>query len=89
MKTQEQGLVARLTSQLISRGVDNAQSEAIKILKERGHLDSSGCLTEEGLKRQAMGSEGRAKARAEKASGGAHSAKDYRYDPKLNRCVLK
>ena len=89
MKTHEQGLVARLTSQLTSRGVENPQSEAISILKARGHLDADGNLTKEGAARQALGAEGRAKDRAAKAAGGAHKASAYSYDKKTNRATLK
>lgn len=82
-----QGLIDRLTSQLASRGVNNANQEAITLLKSRGHLDDRGNLTPEGLKRQQMGADGRAKDRASKRSGKPVSA--FKYDPKTNRATLK
>jgi hypothetical protein len=87
MKPHEQGLVARLTSQLTTRGVNDPHSEAIAILKARGHLDSAGNLTVAGLRRQNMGAEGRAKDRAAKASGRVPS--DFVYSKKTNRATLK
>ena len=87
MKTHEQGLLARLTSQLTSRGVENPESEAIAILKTRGHLNADGELTAEGRKRQNMGAEGRAKDRAAKAAGKPVSA--FQYNKKTNRATLK
>lgn len=82
-----QGLVDRLTSQLASKGMKDAQGEAIAILKRRGHLDNDGKLTTEGQKRQTMGPEGRAKDRAAKATGRSPAA--YKYNPKTNTATLK
>lgn len=89
MIKHEQGLVARLTSQLASRGVENPHSEAVSILKTRGHLDSDGNLTKEGKARQALGAEGRAKDRAAKYAGGKRKASDYTYNRKTNQATLK
>jgi len=82
-----QTLVDRLTSQLTATGVKDPKGEAIAILKARGHLDAKGELTPEGLKRQAMGPDGRAKDRASKLSGKPASA--YTYDKATNKAVLK
>lgn len=82
-----QGLVDRLISQLAARGVKDAKGDAISILKARGHLDTAGKLTAEGQKRQDMGPDGRAKARAAKVSG--RPVTDYKYNPKTNMATLK
>lgn len=76
-------LVVRLTNQLAARGVKDAKSEAISILKSRGHLDDKGNLTEEGRKRQELGADGR----ASKASG--RKPGDYVYNAKTNMATLK
>jgi len=81
-----QGLIDRLTSQLAAQGLKDAKGEAIAILKARGHLDDSGKLTNEGLARQAMGADGRAKDRAAKLSGRKPS--EYNYSAKTNRATL-
>lgn len=81
-------LVKRLTSQLYKKGVSSPEFEAVKILKQRGHLDFSGNLTEEGRKRQDLGNEGRAKDRAIKRSGDKYSNDDFEYDPLTNRTKL-
>jgi len=80
-------LVVRLTNQLAARGVKDAKSEAISILKARGHLDDKGNLTEEGRKRQELGADGRAIDRASKASG--RKPGDYVYNAKTNMATLK
>lgn len=77
----------RLTRQLASRGVDNAEGVAVSLLKKRGHMNKEGELTSEGKKRQAMGAAGRAKDRASKYSGNKSS--DYKYDKKTNRATKK
>lgn len=82
-----QGLVDRLTDQLAAKGMKDAKSEAIAILKARGHVDSSGNLTAEGKKRQDLGPDGRAKDRASKLSG--RPASDYKYNAKTNMATLK
>lgn len=81
-------IVKRLTNQLGSKGVKNAKAVAIARLTEYGIL-KDGKLTEKGKERQAMGASGRAKDRAAKASGGAHTASDYKYDKKTNKATLK
>lgn len=85
-------LVKRLTEQLAEQGRSNPQEMAIAILMKRGHIvkDSDGIkLTAAGKQRQDLGNEGRAKARAEKYSGGKHKASEYSYDAKTNRATLK
>ena len=79
-------LLKRLTNQLRSRGVDDAKGMATALLQKRGHL-KNGKLTEEGQKRQDLGNDGRAKARAVKYNGGKPS--DYKYNPKTNRVRKK
>ena len=63
---------------LLGRLADQVGSEelALSILVSRGHAYPSGTLTAEGLRRQAMGAEGRARDRA--GSPGV-------YDPVTNR----
>lgn len=80
-------LKRRLTRQLAARGVDDAASMAIGILKKRGDLNGDGELTAHGRKRQAMGAAGRAIDRAAKASGKPPSA--FQYNPKTNRATVK
>jgi hypothetical protein len=77
-----------LTSQLEEQGNADARQMAIDLLKKAGNLDAGGELTAKGRERQAMGAGGRAKDRAAKASGGAHAARDYRYDANTNRATL-
>jgi hypothetical protein len=79
-------LITRLTRQLSSRGVENAREEALRILRERGHVKKrSEELTVAGKKREAMGPAGRAIDRAAKASGRPKS--HYRYVG--GRAILK
>ena len=80
-------LVERFARQLAAKGIKDAKSMAIALLKKRGHLNDKGELTAEGKKRQAMGDSGRAKDRASKASG--HKPSDYKYDKKTNSATLK
>lgn len=84
-----QDLLPRLISQLKADGVKNAESEARALLISRGQMDHDGKLTALGLKRQAMGPDGRAIDRAVKGSGGRHKASDYVYDKKTNQARLK
>lgn len=74
-------LIERLTAQVGSR------AKALKILKKRGHVDSSGKLTAKGRTRNNMTAEERAKDRAVKRSGG--SASDYSYNPRTNATKKK
>lgn len=79
-----ESLLKRLTSQIGGNG-----GEAKALLVARGQMTKAGVLTRLGAKRQAMGRDGRAIDRAVKASGGAHKAGDYTYDPKTNTARLK
>jgi len=79
-------IVKRLTNQLKSKGMNNAEGMAVSLLTKYGEL-KDGKLTEKGKKRQALGASGRAKDRAAKESG--HSSKDYKYDKKTNQATLK
>lgn len=75
-------LIDRLAAQVGDRG------RALAILAERGHYDpKTGKLTAEGLKRDSMTAEERAKDRASKASG--QPASSFKYDPKTNRAARK
>ena len=57
---------------------------AVKILRSRGHMErDSEKLTPEGVDREWLGREGRAKSRAVKRSGG--SMADYDYDHETNK----
>lgn len=89
--TDHPPLVARLIDQLQAKGMGElkAKDEALMILNKRGHIDDQGELTAAGRERQAMGSDGRAKDRAAKASEGRHKPADYAYDPSTNRATLK
>ncbi len=79
-------LLTRLTRQLAADKVPDARREAIKILRERGHMyRNSERLTVEGLKREAMGPVARAIDRAAHRSGHPKSA--YKYV--AGRAVLK
>lgn len=79
-------LITRLTRQLDAHNVPAARDEALRILRERGHVhQKSERLTKEGLRRQAMGPAGRAIDRAAKTSGRPKSA--YKYVG--GRAVLK
>jgi hypothetical protein len=79
-------LLTRLTRQLSADKVPDARSEAIGILRERGHMHkNSEKLTKAGREREAMGPVARAIDRASKISG--RPASDYKY---VNgRAVLK
>jgi hypothetical protein len=71
-----QSLITRLTRQLA--GVPDARNEALRILRERGHVHkNSERLTKEGERREAMGPAGRAIDRAAKLSGHPKSAYKY------------
>ncbi len=75
-------LIDRLAAQVKSRDL------AVKLLQERGHLRADGkTLTPEGVKRNAMTAEERAKDRAAKRSGTPKS--QYAYDPQTNRATLR
>jgi hypothetical protein len=70
-------LLERLTAQVGDR------KKAIAILQSRGHLKADGrTYTEEGMKRNMMTAEERAKDRAAKQTG--RPAKDFSYNPKTN-----
>lgn len=84
-----QSLLDRLTSQLAADGVKAPGVEARRLLVSRGQMDKTGKLTSLGLRRQAMGPDGRAIDRAVKASGGRHVAADYKYDATTNEARLK
>lgn len=81
-----QKLLTRLTRQLGADSVPDARNEAIRILRERGHMKQNSTeLTVAGKKREAMGPAGRAIDRAAKLSGHPKSA--YRYVG--GRAILK
>lgn len=79
-------LITRLTRQLSADDVPDARTEAIRILRERGHVHKQ-CerLTVAGKERERMGPAGRAIDRAAKQSG--HPKSDYRYA--RGRAILK
>lgn len=75
-------LLERLTAQVGDKGL------AIAILQKRGHLKADGkTYTKEGMRRNAMTAEERAKDRAAKAAG--RPEKDFKYNPKTNTAKLK
>ena len=75
-------LIDRLTAQVGDRDT------AIKILQKRGHLMADGkTLTAEGIKRNMMTAEERAKDRAAKHTGRTPTA--FKYNPKTNLATLK
>jgi len=79
-------LITRLTRQLSADKVPDARDEALRILRERGHIrKNSEELTVEGKEREAMGPAGRAIDRASKRSG--HPPSAYKYVG--GRAVLK
>jgi hypothetical protein len=70
-------LLERLTAQVGDRKL------AIGILQKRGHLKADGkTYTEEGMKRNSMTAEERAKDRASKYTG--RSAESFKYNPITN-----
>jgi len=70
-------LLERLTAQVGDR------QKAIGILQKRGHLEADGkTYTVEGMKRNMMTAEERAKDRASKYTG--RSTKDFDYSPQDN-----
>lgn len=79
-------LITRLTRQIGTADYPDARDEAIRILRERGHVyKNSERLTLAGKEREAMGPAQRAIERAAKRSG--RPASDYRYVD--GRAVLK
>jgi hypothetical protein len=79
-------LITRLTRQLSADNVPDARDEALRILRERGHVHkNSEKLTKAGQEREAMGPAKRAIDRASKQSG--RPASDYKYVG--GRAVLK
>jgi hypothetical protein len=74
-------LIERLTAQVGNKDT------AIEILKKRGHLNKDGEYTVEGMKRNIMTAEERAKDRASKKTGKPKSA--FKYNPKTNMAKLK
>jgi|TARA_R110000851_G_scaffold271397_1_gene424026 hypothetical protein len=74
-------LIERLSAQVGNRDT------AIEILKNRGHLTKDGKFTVEGMKRNAMTAEERAKDRISKKTGKPTSA--FKYNPKTNMAKLK
>jgi hypothetical protein len=81
-----ESLKKRLTNQLRSRGVKNADGVAEGLLVKRGQM-KNGKLTPLGKKREQMGRDGRANDRASKEQGGKPS--DYKYNPNTNRSTKK
>lgn len=79
-------LITRLTRQLSADKVPDARDEALRILRERGHMhQNSERLTKAGAEREAMGPARRAIDRASKQSG--HPTSAYKYVG--GRAVLK
>lgn len=79
-------LITRLTKQIGTKNYPDAREEAVRILRERGHVHkNSERLTAEGKRREAMGPAGRAIDRASKQSG--HPPSAYKYVG--GRAVLK
>jgi len=75
-------LLERLTAQVGDKGL------AIAILQKRGHLKADGkTYTKEGMKRNVMTAEERAKNRASKRTG--RPEKDFKYNPRTNTTRLK
>ena len=75
-------LLKRLSAQ-----VGGNEEMARGLLIKRGHMNPDGTLTAEGIKRNAMTAEERAKDRAVKESGG--KPKDYTYNPQTNRATRR
>jgi hypothetical protein len=70
-------LLERLTAQVGDKKL------AVEILQKRGHLKADGkTYTKEGMKRNAMTAEERAKDRASKRTG--RSAESFKYNPITN-----
>lgn len=70
-------LLDRLAAQVGDR------KKAVAILQKRGHLEADGkTYTAEGMKRNMMTAQERAKDRASKQTG--RPAKDFDYNPKTN-----
>jgi hypothetical protein len=70
-------LLERLTAQVGNKKL------AVEILQKRGHLKADGrTYTEEGMKRNSMTAEERAKDRAAKYTG--RSVESFRYNPITN-----
>ena len=80
----------RLIDQLKVKGYDDQAAHDIALagLQKAGNLDGNGELTMRGLKRQAMGADGRAKDRAAQRSNGLHAPHEYYYSPRTNRATL-
>jgi hypothetical protein len=79
-------LITRLTRQIGTADYPDAREEALRILRERGHVyKNSERLTKAGMEREAMGPAGRAIDRAARQSG--RPASDYKYVG--GRAVLK
>lgn len=75
-------LLERLTAQVGDR------KKAIAILQDRGHLEADGkTYTAQGMKRNMMTAEERAKDRASKYTG--RCAEDFVYSPQTNKVRLK
>ena len=74
-------LLERLTAQVGDR------KKAIAILQSRGHLKADGkTYTAEGMKRNMMTAEERAKDRASKYTG--RPAEDFNYNTKTNTTII-
>jgi len=74
-------LIDRLAAQVGDRDL------AISILRDRGHVDANGNLTDAGRVRDAMTAEERAKDRAAKRTG--KPVYTFTYDPKTNRVKVR
>lgn len=74
-------LIKRLTAQV------GSEETAMKILRQRGHVDAAGNLTYEGYKRNAMTAEERAIDRASKKYG--RDPDEFVYNPQTNTASLR
>jgi hypothetical protein len=74
-------LIKRLTAQV------GSEESALKILRQRGHVDAKGNLTSEGRKRDAMTAEERAIDRSSKKYG--RNPDDFTYNPQTNTASLR
>ena len=74
-------LIDRLAAQMGSR------EGALDVLRQRGHVDAQGNLTQAGKKRDDMTAEERALDRASLRTGKKPSA--FKYDPSTNRATLR
>jgi hypothetical protein len=85
-------ILDRLVRQIQARGEPKSKAYPIAVaaLQKQGSVKKGTTeLTPKGVKRQALGNDGRAKERASRYSGGRHKPSDYKYSPKTNMATLK